>query len=447
MILNADLCRSSTAHVWQGLRSPTLRALSLSAAVWVSLVTPIAQARTIEETIKIALSSSPILAEERARRDVLSETVVQSQSAARPAASVTTGTSYDPVNSLGGADLGVNVTLPIWTGGRVKSNVRAALFDVEAGGERLQEIEASVVEGAVTAHADVLFAQEAVEIAEISIGRLDSQIAEAQLRFELGQATLTDVARLRTQRSSVVANLAELRAVLTIAEAQYFAIVGQTAAELSESVEPPIGLPSSLQQALQEGVSENSPFLEQQRIADAAAARIDAARAERLPRVGVTGGLGRSYIIDGNTIDALPFGATFGVTLDVPIITGGLLSSRIREAKAVYRAETFAVEARRREAVRDIEIAWARLEAAKKRLLANRDGLEAAETALRGVSSEYEFGLRTTIDILLAEESLRAAQLAVVQIRSDLLVAQASLLHKMGILSAQSFSNSQFKSN
>jgi outer membrane protein len=55
------------------------------------------------------------------------------------------------------------------------------------------------------------------------------------------------------------------------------------------------------------------------------------------------------------------------------------------------------------------------------------------------VRAEYAFGLRSTLDILVADESLRAAQLALARNRSDLVIAQAALLHATGLLDRNAY--------
>ncbi|WP_174297774.1 TolC family protein, partial [Sphingomonas bacterium] len=63
----------------------------------------------------------------------------------------------------------------------------------------------------------------------------------------------------------------------------------------------------------------------------------------------------------------------------------------------------------------------------------------AADLALKGVRAEYAFSLRTTLDILIADESLRAAQLALARSRSDVLIAQAALLRATGRLGRDAY--------
>lgn len=123
----------------------------------------------------------------------------------------------------------------------------------------------------------------------------------------------------------------------------------------------------------------------------------------------------------------------------MPLLTGGLVSSRVRQAEATYRAERFQIDAAAREAIRGADAAWATLIAARARLKANVDGLAAADLALKGVRAEYSYGLRSTIDILVADQSFRAAQLAVARSRSDVLIAQAALLRATGRLSGEAY--------
>ncbi|MEG8022147.1 TolC family protein [Sphingomonas aerolata] len=122
------------------------------------------------------------------------------------------------------------------------------------------------------------------------------------------------------------------------------------------------------------------------------------------------------------------------------MLTGGLVPSHIRQAEAMNRARRFEADAALREAVRSADAAWASLVAAQTRLQANIKGLAAADLALKGVRAEYGFGLRTTIDILVADQSYRGAQLAVAAARADMLVAQAALLRATGRLSPLAYS-------
>ena len=331
--------------------------------------------------------------------------------------------------------------MPIWTGGRISSAVHAASADVAAGEQSLRDSEAAMLERVVAAYADLLFAQEAVEVARIGIERLDRQVDEAQSRFDMGEATRTDVAQLEAQRSSVIANLADAEAALATARAGYRAVVGEDPGVLEADVPTPAMLPADLADARADAELANPRLLERMRIVEASEARIDRARADGAPSVELAGAYGRRVQEAGGTLRSYDNAASVGVSLRIPLLTGGLVSSRVREAKATTRADRYAAEAELRETMRLVETAWAALQAAGLRKEASRAGLAAAQIALDGVRAEYEFGLRSTIDILLAEQSYRAAQIALGRARSDVLIAQAALLRATGHLDRVAFLN------
>lgn len=400
--------------------------------------TPVA-AETLREAIGIAWATNPELAAARARQEALAETPEQARAAGRLIADASGNVGYDRLGYGRSGSGVVAVALPIWTGGRVRSAVRAANGDVAAGTERLRDVEAAVLERVVGAYADLLFNQQAVEVARVGIERLDRQVAETRARFGLGQATRTDVAQLEAQRASVAANLADAEGALAATQAAYRAAVGQDAGTLVAEIPSPVVLPRTLGAARLAAENANPLVLAQRRTIEASAARIDQARAGRSPRLDVAGGYGRGVRAANGDFRGFQDAANAGFTLHVPLLTGGLVPSQVRQAEATWRAERYQTEATTREVVRGADAAWAALTAAEGRLRASAEGLAAADLALKGVRAEYGFGLRSTIDILVADQSFRGAQLDVARARTDILTAHAALLRATGRMGLDAF--------
>lgn len=412
---------------------------SLILATVLSIAPAPVAAQSLREAITAAYSTNPQLAAARARQDALSENIEQARALARPKLSADAAVGYDRIDYGRSAFVTTTAALPIWTGGRASAAIRAAKGDVAAGAEGLRDTEAAILQQVVAAYADLLYNQQAVEVARVGIERLDRQVSEARSRFNLGQATRTDVAQLEAQRATVVANRADAEGALATAAAAYRTAVGKDAESLSVEVAPPAALPATLADARSQAEEANPLLLQQRRIVEASAARIDQARAEGAPLVDLAGSYGRGgQLIDGD-VRGYNAAASAGIIFRLPLLTGGLVSSRVRQAKASFRAERFQAEAAAREALRRVDAAWASLSAARARLQANTEGLAAADLALKGVRAEYGFGLRSTIDILVADQSFRAAQLAVASARADVLVAQASLLRSTGRLERDTY--------
>jgi outer membrane protein len=78
--------------------------------------------------------------------------------------------------------------------------------------------------------------------------------------------------------------------------------------------------------------------------------------------------------------------------------------------------------------------AWGQLEAAKAQILATQAGVAAAEIALDGVREEARVGQRTTLDILLQQQTLVNARTALVTAQHDRVVASYTVLSAVGEL-------------
>jgi len=69
-------------------------------------------------------------------------------------------------------------------------------------------------------------------------------------------------------------------------------------------------------------------------------------------------------------------------------------------------------------------------------MTANAEQVRAATVAFTGIQEQYQVGISTILDVLVAQTTLRDAELALAQSNHDYYVAQASLLNAMGRLEA-----------
>ena len=396
-------------------------------------------AETLREAVAAAYATNPTLASAHARQDALSEETEQARAGGRLTAAADAAGGYDRFDYGKGGAATVSAALPIWTGGRVPAAIHAAQADVAAGAQNVRDSEAQLVTAAVGAFAELLYDQQAVDIAKADIALLDRQVAEAEARFKLGQATKTDVAQLVAQRASGVATLADAQATLDMTQAGYRATIGHDPGTLAAPPAALPALPGTLDQARSRALADNPQLAASLRTADASQARIAAARANGAPSLTLGGAYGYDENLGNSTVGAFPRAASVGLQLHVPILTGGLVSSQVRQAGAAHRADLFDADATMREITRQVYSAWAALASARAQTSADEGRVEAADLALKGVRAEYAFGLRTTLDILVADESLRAAQLALARERSDALIATTELLRATGRLDHEAF--------
>ncbi len=81
--------------------------------------------------------------------------------------------------------------------------------------------------------------------------------------------------------------------------------------------------------------------------------------------------------------------------------------------------------------------AWSQLLSAKANIAADEEQVRAATVAFDGTRAEQQAGLRTTLEVLTAQQVLENAQLDLINARHDAYLAGAAVLQVMGLLEAR----------
>ena len=437
-------------------RRGALLAAVYSAGLALAVAAP-ASAETLAEAIALAYDSNPTLQAQRATQRALDENWVQARAGYRPSAQVQGTANYSELrvpaearaidrnndgipdegsgiseNNSAGATL--SLSQPIYTGGRVAAAVSAAEADILAGREQLRRTEASVMQAVIQAYADVRRDQEALRIREENLRVLQRQLDESNARFEVGEITRTDVAQSEARLAAAEAQLSLAQSQLASSRATYAAVVGQNPGDLA--TEPPLAdlLPADITQAF-DAAENNNPQIRQAKYAERSSdARLAAAKAERMPNLGVNASLGFSGPAEPFEREDYSRAIRAGATLTVPLFTGGLTSSRIRAAMERNNADRINVEVARRSVMQSLTQAWNQHRASKANIASTDEQVRAARIAAEGTRQEQQVGLRTTLDVLNAEQELRNAELSQVTARRDEFVAASLVLAQMGLL-------------
>lgn len=412
------------------------------------LFTGSARAETLTDALAETIRSNPTLLSQQASQRATDETYVQARAGWRPTVSIAANAGYaqatnSPTDYAAGtyqtndAQATLVLAQPLYTGGRVAHAVQAAQARVLAGQQGLRLTEAQTLQAAITAYMDVLRDQDILATRGADLETLKRQVAETTSRYRLGASiTRTDVAQAEAQRAQAEAARQAATAQLEASRAAYRAAIGASPGTLAQPTSLP-GLPATLADALQDAAASNPALVQSALLARASDADIGTARAARLPTIGLQGSFG--YIGGVAPFHERNYDkeATALVTLTQPIAAGGLIASQIRQAEDRNDADRATAAAAARAAEQGVSTAWSAVLAGQAGIAANRTQVAQAATALQGTQLEYADGLRTTLDVLIADQNLRAAQVSLAQSRHDTIVAEASLLAAIGRLEAR----------
>ena len=193
--------------------------------------------------------------------------------------------------------------------------------------------------------------------------------------------------------------------------------------------------PHSLEEAVHMA-ENNHPDLGRAESAERAArAQVTIERAALLPQVSLVGRADESTDISGS--ESRRESSSAVAQFSMPLFEGGYAWSRTRQGRInVDRAEA-RTEAQRREVVANVTGAWSNLAASRDILTAANEQVESSQIAVDGAERERGYGLRSTLDVLNAEEEARNALIARTRANADAVVASYSLLSAAGALTLE----------
>jgi outer membrane protein len=418
----------------------------ITGSLAVALLSGTASADTLREALVSAYQTNPTLTAQREVLKGTDATVAIARAAGRPQVTGQVGINRnltrrgilddatgDGFVLSGGADL----SLPLFTGGRVSNDVKAAKTRVEAGRATLRAVEGDVFTDAVSAYMDVIRDRAIVELNENNVRVLTTNLEATRDRFQIGDLTRTDVAQSEARLQLGRSQLSTAQGRLTSSEANYRRVIGHAPGDLAPP--PPLPpLPKTAEEAIQIALTDNPDLIAITRQAVAAGYDVNVARAGRLPTLsGVLSGdyinqLGQAGNVNGVPVDTTGSRTAVGLSANVPIFQGGLTAGRIRQAQAQQGQVFEQVVGTERAVVSVTRSAFATYEAAQKAIQSNTVAVQANELALEGARAEQSVGTRTVLDVLNAEQELLNSQVSLVTAKRDAYVAGFELLNAMG---------------
>jgi outer membrane protein len=409
-------------------------------------VAPAAKAETLADAIALAYQSNPTLQSARAQLRALDEDYVQARAGYRPTVQAQVEPFYqkaqqanlfgkvtDQETNSGSAQIQLNQ--PLFTGGAVSWGVEAASDEIRAARQGLRSAEAQVLQNVVQAYVDVRRDQRIVAVFEGEVGILQSQLDDVTARQKAGDVTRTDVEQSQTQLDTSRASLALAAGQLQISRAEYAAAVGQNPGTLAP--EPPLpGLPTTIDEAFSAAQANNAALLQAEETERSDSDRIYEAKARYRPSVTLQSSYGYNGPLAPFTVSKEERSFTLGALVTIPLLTAGVAQSNVRKATETDNADRLNIEAERRAVVQSVANAWNGALASRASAASDEHAVEAARAYFYDTEQEYRVGQRSTLDVLIAEQTLRAAEVAAAQAEHDSYFAQAELLAAIGRLEA-----------
>ncbi|MEO6365110.1 MAG: TolC family outer membrane protein [Luteimonas sp.] len=420
-----------------------MRRRPLVFALAVALLPASAIAEDLLQTYELARSSDPQLSAAESQRLATREGAVQARAAMLPQINGTatvqrsrsdgssSQTQFDPAT---GAPLQFSVDRSSESTTRnLDVNVRQMVYDranftrlesqsalSKASDFQLESAGDSLVTRTSQAYFNVLIATETLAAAEAQEAALKKQFDFADKRLEVGLAPITDVHEARAQYDSARANSIVVRNAL---EDAYQALVELTDAPvrnlkgLPDDFKPVLPVEQAAESWVNSAIETNPALIAKKFQVESSEANIGTARAGHWPSLYVSGGYGDQRSFGDSTSRGITFpsdsnnrGPSIGLTLSVPIFSGGAVQSQVRQAIAQRDVAQDELEQQKRALVRNTRNAYQTLVAGISEVEARRLAVFSARSAYDASQVGLEVGTRTVLDVLNNQRTLFDAE-------------------------------------
>jgi len=294
------------------------------------------------------------------------------------------------------------------------------------------------------AYFNVLSAIDNLDAQQASLEAISRQLDQANKRFEVGLIAITDVEEAKAAHDTAAAAVIAAKRTLANAADQLSEITGQkyeTLAKPGDDMPLNNPEPASEDRWVQVSMDQNLSLISSRLAADIARENVKVAFGGHLPEIDLVASrvrtntdeseafLGRSFTFPQTTTDT-----QYSFQISVPLFSGGMTQSKVRQAQYQWIAAKETVVQSSRATERQARDAYLGVISGIARVQALRQALESSETALKATEAGYEVGTRTAVDVLNARRLLVQAQTDYAGSRYDYILSIIQLRLAAGTL-------------
>jgi outer membrane protein len=292
------------------------------------------------------------------------------------------------------------------------------------------------------AYFDVLASQDSLAFIRAQKSAISEQLAQAKRNFEVGTSTIVDTHEAQSRYDLVVSQEIAAESDLEIKKQTLRQIVGKQPKELAPLM-PSVPLtppdPSNMDKWVDAAESTNFTVQGQFAALEIASGEIARNRAAHLPTLNLVANDGRQSSSVG-TIGILGSPATdiynrqIGLQLNIPIFSGGNVTSLTRQAVALRDKAGQDLENARRTAALSARQSYLGVTNGIAQVKALEQALVSSQSSLDSNKLGYEVGVRINIDVLNAQQQLFQTKRDLSKAIYDTIMSGLKLRNAAGIL-------------
>ena len=297
-----------------------------------------------------------------------------------------------------------------------------------------------------TTYFDALKAKEELLFAQGENKAIYDQLQQTKNRYELGLIRITDVheaqSALDLSRSLVILSDGFLQNAYEELNAMTNGSVSEIT-PLSPEFTAAEPLPRGIEPWIDIALKNNEKIIASEAAVKAAELDVIQKRSGHVPTVDLFARLDDVRTDAGD--DGAAFGSagnfssdsdteTIGIRLQLPIYSGGLVSSKVRESNHRLASTQGHLEQTTRKITKSVKNSYRQVENDLKRITVFTTSLESTKRALKSTTEGYASGSRTIFDVLQAERRVFSTRRDLSNARNDYIIDSLRLKMAAGIL-------------
>ena len=400
-----------------------------------SLLTPgLASADGLSDALADAYRNSDLLEQNRYLLRLQDESVAQQVAGLRPVISFIAQSTFNFPAETQTDRLSLQLDMTLYDGGGRRLLRNAARENVLATRQALVNLEQRVLLDAVTAYMQVWRDMQVVTVRESNVRVITQQLRAAEDRFEVGEATRTDVAQAEAQLAQARGALVAAQGNLMINRELFEIAIGRAPNGLTGPGALP-SLPDTEAEAEAIARASHPSIMALQHSVASDQLTLAAVRTDYGPELSLSANTG--YDPDPDLFQTGDVTTQLTLRLTQPLYAGGRQTSAERIALATLHATEAELNYTTREVLQGIGNAYAQIRIAMASIQASQQQIRASQLAFEGVQEEAALGARTTLDVLDAEQDLLEARIGLIEAQTTLYTASYGLLAAMGLLTVE----------
>jgi len=313
----------------------------------------------------------------------------------------------------------VVVSMPLFTGGRLISEVKAAELLEAASEHRLARSRQELGFNVSSVFYSILAQRHVIESLEFSQKTLKEHLKRIAELIQAHKAAKVDRLRTEVRIANLEQQLVRERNVLAIQSRVLRNLLGVRQGESdSTSVVGELVIDETITTGVGSGIatafSQRGDYLAARAALEAQAKRVDAARAGHWPTLSLQGSYGGRWAagrVENSGDSSFDDVGSVGVVLDIPIFEGGRISARICLEQAKLAADRERMRKLELQIRLDVETARLNASSSLQRVKATEKSIEQAKESLRIERDRYDFGKGAITDVLDAQSALLDSQM------------------------------------